>query len=108
LINKSAIVAAWLIGIAKPSPILRLAAKVRIAELTPTTRPPASTSGPPEFPGLMEASVWMAFMYAVGESAAAPSDTITGRFRAEMMPCVTVPGSPSGEPTAITGSPTWI
>ena len=31
-----------------------------IAETTPTTRPAASTRGPPEFPGLTAASVWIA------------------------------------------------
>ena len=30
----------------------------------------------------------------------------TGRFSAETMPVVTVPDSPSGEPIAMTGSPT--
>ena len=99
-------VATWLIGIAKPSPMLGLAPKVRIAEFTPITRAPASTSGPPELPGLIGASVWMALMYAVGASASLLSLTTTGRFRAETMPSVTVPARPSGEPTAITGSPT--
>ena len=31
-----------------------------MAVLTPTTRPAESSSGPPELPGLMAASVWMA------------------------------------------------
>ena len=31
----------------------------QICALTPTTRPWASNSGPPELPGLMAASVWM-------------------------------------------------
>ena len=35
-----------------------------IAELTPITRPAASTSGPPELPGLIAASVWIALMNA--------------------------------------------
>ena len=57
----------WLIGIAKPTPMLppspvRLPPTVAIAELTPTTSPSRLTSGPPELPGLMAASVWMALM----------------------------------------------
>ena len=32
---------------------------VAICELTPITRPAASSSGPPELPGLIAASVWM-------------------------------------------------
>jgi hypothetical protein len=31
---------------------------VMIAVLTPMTRPSTSTSGPPELPGLIAASVW--------------------------------------------------
>ena len=34
-----------------------------IAVLSPTTSPRTSTSGPPEFPGLMATSVWMKFAY---------------------------------------------
>ena len=55
------------IGIAKPrpieppeSPVTLLLLAVRIEELMPTTRPDRSTSGPPELPGLMAASVWIA------------------------------------------------
>ena len=56
-------------GIAKPRPIDPpsllcpkgvLEPVVRIEELMPTTRPARSTSGPPELPGLMAASVWTA------------------------------------------------
>ena len=35
---------------------------VAIAELTPTTWPRRLTSGPPELPGLIAASVWTALM----------------------------------------------
>src|SRR5215471_5856365 len=42
-------------GIENPSPC----AMGIIAVVMPTTRPLLSTSGPPEFPGLMEVSVWM-------------------------------------------------
>ena len=45
-------------------------------------------------------------MYAVGASALPDSFTVTGRSSAETMPWVTVPGRPSGEPTATTGAPT--
>src|SRR3954451_12320222 len=62
---------ASLIGIEKPRPMLPLLAsaelesdRVRIAELTPTTWPEPSSSGPPELPGLIAASVWIAAMYA--------------------------------------------
>jgi hypothetical protein len=33
-----------------------------IAVVTPITRPAESRSGPPEFPGLMAASVWITFV----------------------------------------------
>ena len=54
-----------LIGMAKPrpmeppSPLSELLLE-RIEELMPTTSPAMSTSGPPELPGLMAASVWIA------------------------------------------------
>ena len=50
---------ASLIGIEKPSPMEpdELAPRDAIAELIPTTAPVESTSGPPEFPGLIAASV---------------------------------------------------
>ena len=56
------------IGIAKPTPMLpdsppTLPPVVAMAELTPTTWPRRSTSGPPELPGLIAASVCTALMY---------------------------------------------
>ena len=48
-----------LIGMANPSPMLPWFG-VKITELTPMTWPAALNSGPPELPGLMAASVWMA------------------------------------------------
>ena len=54
------------IGIAKPRPIepdsepLGVAPAVRMEELMPTTLPAMSISAPPELPGLIAASVWMA------------------------------------------------
>ena len=49
-------------GIAKPRPIepdwpLKEVPRDAIAELTPMTAPVEFTSGPPEFPGLIAASV---------------------------------------------------
>ena len=47
-------------GTAKPTPTLPLPLPpVAIWVFTPTTRPRESSSGPPELPGLMAASVWM-------------------------------------------------
>jgi len=48
-----------LIGIEKPSPIDPDVPElsVAIAELIPTSAPVPSTNGPPEFPGLIAASV---------------------------------------------------
>ena len=47
-------------GTAKPMPTLPPPPPVvAICELTPMTRPAPSSSGPPELPGLIGASVWM-------------------------------------------------
>jgi hypothetical protein len=46
------------IGIAKPTPA-DVPVAVKIAVLTPMTAPRESSSGPPELPGLIAASVWM-------------------------------------------------
>ena len=57
LMIRSARLAAMSIGIAKPTPEFdRL--EVAMAELIPITLPSRSTSGPPELPGLIAASVW--------------------------------------------------
>lgn len=95
-------------GIAKPKPIepdcpLKEEPSDAIAEFTPMTAPVASTRGPPEFPGLMAASVWSALIY---EFSLLPSPAVTARSFALMIPSVTVPESPSGEPMAMTESPT--
>src|SRR5437660_9042730 len=58
------------------------------AVFMPITWPPASTSGPPEFPGLIGASVWMRL---VSRWLLALSE----RLRPEMIPDVTV--GPPGE-----------
>ena len=52
------------IGMAKPIPLLSEA----IAVLMPMTSPSASSSGPPELPGLIAASVWMRLLRIVSLS----------------------------------------
>ena len=59
-------------GMAKPSPSLP-PLREKIEELIPMTCPRAFTSGPPEFPGLMEASVWI-----IPEVVARPSGRHAG------------------------------
>ena len=105
--SSEAMRAAVSIGMAKPRPMLptwppRLPPSEAMAELMPMTAPLPSTSGPPELPGLMAASVWIALMKASSPSPPA----VTGRLSALTMPAVTVPWSPSGEPRAIAASPT--
>ena len=106
--SSSAVRRAWLLGMEKPRPMLPVPAAAptpgtrAIALLTPITRPRLSTSGPPELPGLIAASVWIALMNA----GSSPSPAETGRLRALTMPVVTVPRRPSGAPMATTGSPT--
>src|SRR5581483_2460028 len=73
------------------------------AVLTPTTSPAAFTSGPPELPGLMAASVWRTC------SSRSPFSAVIERLRADTMPRVTV-GPPSRAralPMATTSSPTF-
>lgn len=104
---------AWLIGIAKPRPMepdwpeppRPPLVDDWIAELMPITAPEESSSGPPELPGLIEASVCRALMYE-DLLLALPSLEATGRFFALMMPVVTVLDRPNGAPIAIVGSPT--
>src|SRR5207302_1156890 len=70
-----------------------------IAVLMPMTSPCMFTSGPPELPGLMAASVWM-------KSSNGPWPML--RALALTIPAVTVACRPNGEPTAMTQSPTCI
>src|ERR1700761_2170179 len=101
---------AWSTGIAKPRPIDPLwasgesAPRVAIAELTPTSWPFMLTSAPPELPGLIAASVWIASNTVFWLPDSPVVDT--GRFIALMIPVVPVPDKPSGEPIATTGWPT--
>ncbi len=86
-----------LMGIANPIPWPPLI----IAVLIPTTSPWVLSSGPPEFPGLMDASVWIR----------SPVGSAPGRSTrpvALITPRVTVLSSPKGFPTAIAHSPTLI
>ncbi len=85
---------ASLIGIEKPIPC----PAATMAVLMPMTLPSRFSSGPPELPGLIEASVWMKFSYV-----ATPTRL---RAVAEMMPTVTVRSSPNGLPMAIAHWPT--
>jgi hypothetical protein len=64
------------------------------------TSPRSLTKAPPELPGLSGASVWMASIAAVWSAESEAVDS--GRSKALMMPAVTVPSRPSGEPTATT------
>ena len=67
-----------------------------MAELTPTSSPFMLTSAPPELPGLIAASVWIASSTVFWFCASPPA--ATGRLSALTMPVVTVPSRPSGEP----------
>ena len=104
--SSSATRLAWLTGIEKPTPIDPPSAPVvAIAELMPISWPCMSTSGPPELPGLIAASVCSAFSTVESFATRSPP-TLTGRLIALMIPVVTVPPSPSGEPNATTCWPT--
>ena len=82
------------------------------AVLIPTTFPFRSSKGPPEFPGLMAASVWMTSLYL----RPPPGQTVRVQFgswalitrpSAETMPLETVgpPFRASAYPIAMTRSP---
>ena len=68
---------------AKPMPAL-VPDGDRIAVLTPISRPAESSSGPPELPGLMAASVWITSVIS------RPALVGSRRLRALMMPVVSV------------------
>ncbi len=82
-------------GMAKPIPALR---SPRMAVLTPMSCPSMLRSGPPELPGLIDASVWM-------KSKSVRSPALKLRCTAETTPVVTVFASPNGLPMAMTVSP---
>ena len=79
------------------------------AVFIPITVPELSTSGPPELPGLMAASVWN-MLIRVSVPVPEASLACTVRPLAEMIPWVTVgvpADSPRAFPMATTASPTW-
>ena len=87
-------------GIEKPTPSLP-PESLLICALTPTTWPCVFSSGPPELPWLIAASVWI-------ESLMVKLVTPwIARWSALTMPLVTVSSSPNGLPIATTPSPTW-
>ena len=88
------------IGIAKPTPTLASMPESAICELMPITWPCMFSSGPPELPWLMAASVWIALL--IGK----PFGASIWRATAETMPDVIVRSRPNGLPIATTGSPT--
>ena len=75
-----------------------------IWDVIPITRPAASSSGPPELPGLIAASVWITW------SMEKPLGASMRRCRADTTPVVRVRSRPKGLPIAIVGSPTctWL
>ncbi len=89
-------------GTANPTPCASLALAVTI----PTTRPEVSSSGPPLFPGLIAASVWiMPDRWRTDRVEA--SATSMERPSPETIPSVTVSVNvPSGLPIATTTWPT--
>ena len=89
-----------LAGTAKPIPTLPwLVPPVAICEFTPITWPAASSSGPPELPGLIGASVW------ITESIWKPSGAWMWRPVPETIPAVAVCGRPNGDPIATASWP---
>ena len=86
-------------GIAKPTPS-EPPDSLSICALTPMTRPRRSSSGPPELPWLIAASVWIVSVIVKLFGA------VIWRWSALTIPLVTVPSSPNGLPSASTGSPT--
>ena len=88
------------IGIAKPTPTLASMPESAICELMPTTWPCWFSSGPPELPWLMAASVWITPLMPK------PFGDVISRFRAETMPDVALRSRPNGLPIATTPSPT--
>ena len=131
----SATLTARLPGMAKPIPIEPEALepeedepRVAIELVMPISLPVSSKSGPPEFPGLTAASIWMALVQVFvldwlgcrtppspgvldppGEppwfwdwSDCSFCSVTTGRLMAETIPVVTVEDRPSGLPIAMT------
>ena len=91
-------VRALLIGIENPSPA---PGPVRTMALMPTTSPSAFNRGPPEFPGLIAASVWIR-----SKRLSVIPSLLALRLVLLTIPRVTVLSSPKGLPTAMAQSPT--
>ena len=90
-----------LLGTANPMPMFPSARPlVKIIVFMPMTSPRRLSSGPPELPGLMAASVWII-------SFVRPS-VVNGRDCADTTPTVTVQPWLNGLPIAITQSPAAI
>ena len=89
-----------MIGTANPTPSA-LPESLLICALIPITRPRASKSGPPEFPWLIGASVWI----ASGTEKLDVNESIE-RWTAETTPVASESAFPNGLPIAATGSPT--
>ena len=87
-------------GTAKPTP-LPSPLSVSIWALMPSTRPWASSSGPPELPWLIAASVWIAPVVSK------PVSDWIERSSAETTPTESDCSLPNGLPMAATGAPTW-
>mmetsp|Transcript_101482 Transcript_101482/g.293610 ORF Transcript_101482/g.293610 Transcript_101482/m.293610 type:complete len:292 (+) Transcript_101482:180-1055(+) len=87
-------------GIAKPTPA-KAPDGLAIIVFTPMSRPRASSNGPPEFPGLMAASVWMRSRIGL------PLTDCISRPKPDTMPLVNVWSRPNGFPMASTFCPTW-
>ena len=77
-------------------------ASLRIWALIPITRPGASSSGPPELPWAIGASIWIASINWKCGAVRAAIDRPT----AETTPTASESSLPSGLPIAATGSPT--
>ena len=96
------------IGMAKPTPTLPpLPLGSAIAVLIPISLPLLSSSTPPEFPGLIAASVWMMPRSVVPLEAYDPSlGDASSRPRPEMIPVDIEWSSPKGFPRAYVFCPT--
>ncbi len=87
-------------GTANPIPAKASSlAGLAIDTTMPTTTPPASSSGPPELPGLTDASNWMS-------PENVPSAVRAVRSRPETTPTDTLSVRPIGFPMASTVAPT--
>ena len=75
----------------------------------PMSLPSASTSAPPELPGLIAASVWIMFVYTVVSPCCPDSlvelSMICERLVADTMPVATDCSRPKGLPIDMTHSP---